>query len=56
MIKKKSNRYSKSLFRQQEIFSIRKLSLGVASVLLGSFLVRLPDSFFLESKVMAVNK
>ncbi|HFI0159195.1 TPA: leucine-rich repeat protein [Streptococcus suis] len=39
MIKKKSNRYSKSLFRQQEIFSIRKLSLGVASVLLGSFFI-----------------
>lgn len=39
MIKKKSNRYSKSLFRQQEIFSIRKLSLGVASVLLGSFVI-----------------
>ncbi|MGQ7396934.1 leucine-rich repeat protein [Streptococcus suis] len=39
MMKKKSNRYSKSLFRQQEVFSIRKLSLGVASVLLGSFFV-----------------
>ncbi|WP_105124496.1 leucine-rich repeat protein [Streptococcus suis] len=39
MIKKKSNRYSKSLFRQQEIFSIRKLSLGVASVLLGSLFI-----------------
>ncbi|HEM6309235.1 TPA: YSIRK-type signal peptide-containing protein [Streptococcus suis] len=39
MMKKKSNRYSKSLFRQQEVFSIRKLSLGVASVLLGSFFI-----------------
>ncbi|HFI0247423.1 TPA: leucine-rich repeat protein [Streptococcus suis] len=27
------------MFRQQEIFSIRKLSLGVASVLLGSFVI-----------------
>ncbi|MGQ7657706.1 YSIRK signal domain/LPXTG anchor domain surface protein [Streptococcus suis] len=34
-----SSRISKSLFRQQEIFSIRKLSLGVASVLLGSFFI-----------------
>ncbi|MFM0583945.1 YSIRK signal domain/LPXTG anchor domain surface protein [Streptococcus suis] len=34
-----SSRISKSLFRQQEVFSIRKLSLGVASVLLGSFFV-----------------
>ncbi|HFR3896583.1 TPA: leucine-rich repeat protein, partial [Streptococcus suis] len=39
MMKKKSNRYSKSLFRQQEVFSIRKLSFGVASVLLGSFFI-----------------
>ncbi|HEP1818309.1 TPA: leucine-rich repeat protein [Streptococcus suis] len=39
MMKKKSNRYSKSLFRQQEVFSIRKLSLGVVSVLLGSFFI-----------------
>ncbi|HEM5209006.1 TPA: leucine-rich repeat protein [Streptococcus suis] len=39
MMKKKSNRYSKSLFRQQEVFSIRKLSLGVTSVLLGSFFI-----------------
>ncbi|HFI0135002.1 TPA: leucine-rich repeat protein [Streptococcus suis] len=34
-----SSRISKSLFRQQEVFSIRKLSLGVASVLLGSFFI-----------------
>ncbi|HEL1612893.1 TPA: leucine-rich repeat protein [Streptococcus suis] len=34
-----SSRISKSLFRQQEVFSIRKLSFGVASVLLGSFFI-----------------
>ncbi|HFI0424906.1 TPA: VWA domain-containing protein [Streptococcus suis] len=39
MIKKRNSRYIKSLFCPYEIFSIRKLSLGVASVLLGSLIL-----------------
>ncbi|HFI0448827.1 TPA: VWA domain-containing protein [Streptococcus suis] len=39
MIKKRNSRYIKSLFCSHEIFSIRKLSLGVASVLLGSLIL-----------------